>query len=158
MWEESAERYSIASMTAPSVPFTAFTEAARQAVVLARGDAYALGQERLGTEHLLLGLLGVQDGLAAQVLSSFDVTPEVVRDGPRASQRRSGGSVATTASTKVRPPGRASTRGWRLRFVSASLRSESRQLVAGWATKRQPAWCPARTVAAGFNPRRRSRK
>lgn len=67
-------------MTAPSVPFTAFTEAARQAVVLARGDAYALGHERLGTEHLLLGLLGVQEGLAAQVLSSFAVTPEVVRD------------------------------------------------------------------------------
>jgi ATP-dependent Clp protease ATP-binding subunit ClpC len=55
------------------VPITAFTETARWAVVLARSEAHGLGQDRLGTEHLLLGLLGVEEGLAARVLGSFEV-------------------------------------------------------------------------------------
>lgn len=80
MWEDSEQRYSIASLAAPSVPITAFTETAREAIVLARAEAHGLGQDRLGTEHLLLGLLGVEDGLAARVLGSFDATADMVRD------------------------------------------------------------------------------
>jgi ATP-dependent Clp protease ATP-binding subunit ClpC len=37
-------------------------------------------EHRLGTEHLLLGLLCVEDGLAARVLGSFDATADMVRD------------------------------------------------------------------------------
>jgi ATP-dependent Clp protease ATP-binding subunit ClpC len=80
VWEESEQRYAVASLTAPSVPMTAFTEEAREAVVLARECAHARGDERVGTEHLLIGLLDVEEGLAASVLGSLGVTVDEVRD------------------------------------------------------------------------------
>jgi ATP-dependent Clp protease ATP-binding subunit ClpC len=78
--KDSERRYSIASRAAPSVPITAFTEQAREAVVLAQAAANVLDQDGLSTEHLLLGLLSVKDGLASRVLGSFDVTAELVRN------------------------------------------------------------------------------
>lgn len=80
MWEEREQRYGVASLTAPSVPIMAFTEEAREAVVLARAHAHARGDDRVGTEHLLLGLLDVSEGLAASVLGSLGVTVDAVRD------------------------------------------------------------------------------
>jgi ATP-dependent Clp protease ATP-binding subunit ClpC len=60
--------------------FERFTEPARQVVVLAQDEArYALKHSYIGTEHLLLGLLRYEDGLAAQVLHSLDITIERVR-------------------------------------------------------------------------------
>jgi ATP-dependent Clp protease ATP-binding subunit ClpA len=59
--------------------FERFTERARQVVVLAQLEARALRHNYIGTEHLLLGLLREQEGLAARVLASFDVTVEEVR-------------------------------------------------------------------------------
>ena len=79
MWEESEQRYTVASMTAPSVPITAFTEEAREAVVLARAHAHARGEDRVGTEHLLLGLLDVSEDIAASVLGALGVTVDAVR-------------------------------------------------------------------------------
>jgi ATP-dependent Clp protease ATP-binding subunit ClpC len=79
VWEESERRYAVASLTAPSVPITAFTEEAREAVVLARAHAHARGKDRVGTEHLLLGLLDVSEGIAASVLGALGVTIDAVR-------------------------------------------------------------------------------
>ena len=59
--------------------FERFTERARQVVVLAQDEARALKHNYIGTEHLLLGLLREEEGLAARVLESFDVTVEEVR-------------------------------------------------------------------------------
>jgi ATP-dependent Clp protease ATP-binding subunit ClpC len=59
--------------------FERFTERARQVVVLAQDEARSLRHNYIGTEHLLLGLLREQEGLAARVLESFDVTVEEVR-------------------------------------------------------------------------------
>jgi ATP-dependent Clp protease ATP-binding subunit ClpC len=59
--------------------FERFTERARQAVVLAQDEARALKHNYIGTEHLLLGLLREQEGLAARVLASLGVTTEEVR-------------------------------------------------------------------------------
>jgi ATP-dependent Clp protease ATP-binding subunit ClpC len=59
--------------------FERFTERARQVIVLAQDEALALKHNYIGTEHLLLGLLRDQDGLAARVLESFDVAIEEVR-------------------------------------------------------------------------------
>jgi ATP-dependent Clp protease ATP-binding subunit ClpC len=59
--------------------FERFTERARQVVVLAQDEARALRHDYIGTEHILLGLLREQEGLAARVLESFDVTVEDVR-------------------------------------------------------------------------------
>jgi ATP-dependent Clp protease ATP-binding subunit ClpA len=59
--------------------FERFTERARQVVVLAQEEARRLGHDYIGTEHLLLGLLREQEGLAVRVLESLDVTVEEVR-------------------------------------------------------------------------------
>jgi hypothetical protein len=129
-WKESAERYAIASLTAPSVPITAFTEPARQAVVLARGEAHTLGQDGAGTEHLLLGfgLLGVSNatsGLTNQGSRRQPVTTTVrTSPAPRATTQ--------AAATPPWPPRRRS--GSHGRALAADrralgFRAEERPLV-----------------------------
>jgi ATP-dependent Clp protease ATP-binding subunit ClpC len=59
--------------------FERFTERARQVVVLAQDEARALKHNYIGTEHILLGLLREEEGVAASVLESLDVTVEEVR-------------------------------------------------------------------------------
>ncbi len=59
--------------------FERFTERARQVVVLAQDEARALKHNYIGTEHILLGLLREEEGLAARVLDSLDITVEDVR-------------------------------------------------------------------------------
>src|SRR5580698_4565006 len=59
--------------------FERFTERARQVVVLAQEEARTLKHNYIGTEHILLGLLREEEGLAARVLESLDVTVERVR-------------------------------------------------------------------------------
>src|SRR5437773_9266198 len=59
--------------------FERFTERARQVVVLAQDEARALKHNYIGTEHILLGLLREEEGLAARVLDSLDITAEEVR-------------------------------------------------------------------------------
>src|SRR3979490_2315309 len=51
-------------------------ERARQVVVLAQDEARALRHNYIGTEHLLLGLLRQEEGVAARVLESLGVTLE----------------------------------------------------------------------------------
>ena len=59
--------------------FERFTERARQVVVFAQVEARALKHNYIGTEHLLLGLLREERGVAAKVLESLDITVEEVR-------------------------------------------------------------------------------
>ena len=59
--------------------FESFTERARQVVVLAQEEARILKHNYIGTEHILLGLLREEEGLAARVLESLDITVERVR-------------------------------------------------------------------------------
>ena len=59
--------------------FERFTGRARQVVVLAQDEARALNHDYIGTEHILLGLLREEEGLAARVLESLDVTVDDVR-------------------------------------------------------------------------------
>jgi ATP-dependent Clp protease ATP-binding subunit ClpC len=59
--------------------FERFTERARQVVVLAQDEARTLKHDHVGAEHLLLGLLREQEGMAAKALESFDITLERVR-------------------------------------------------------------------------------
>ncbi|HXR13733.1 MAG TPA: Clp protease N-terminal domain-containing protein [Solirubrobacteraceae bacterium] len=59
--------------------FERFTEDARQVVVLAQEEARTLRHNYIGTEHILLGLLREQEGLAARVLESLEVSIERVR-------------------------------------------------------------------------------
>jgi ATP-dependent Clp protease ATP-binding subunit ClpC len=59
--------------------FERFTERARQVVVLAQDESRALGHDYIGTEHLLLGLLREEQGLAARLLTAVGITLEDVR-------------------------------------------------------------------------------
>jgi ATP-dependent Clp protease ATP-binding subunit ClpC len=59
--------------------FERFTERARQVVVLAQDEARTLKHNYIGTEHILLGLLSEEEGLAARVLDTLDITVEEVR-------------------------------------------------------------------------------
>ncbi|MHB1412585.1 MAG: ATP-dependent Clp protease ATP-binding subunit [Thermoleophilia bacterium] len=59
--------------------FERFTERARQVVVLAQEEARGLKHNYIGTEHLLLGLLREEEGIAAQVLITLEVTLDEVR-------------------------------------------------------------------------------
>src|SRR4026209_2226980 len=59
--------------------FERFTERARQVVVLAQEEARTLKHNYIGTKHILLGLLREEEGLAARVLESLDITVERVR-------------------------------------------------------------------------------
>src|SRR5215211_1489235 len=79
-------RKSVLGNTRPEEPdeesrilFERFTERARQVVVLAQEEARTLKHNYIGTEHILLGLLREEEGLAARVLESLDITVERVR-------------------------------------------------------------------------------
>jgi uncharacterized protein with PIN domain len=56
-----------------------FTERARQVIVLAQDESRTLKHNYIGTEHILLGLLREEEGLAARVLDTLDITVEEVR-------------------------------------------------------------------------------
>ena len=64
--------------------FERFTERARQVVVLAQDEARALRDDHIGTEHLLLGLMREEPGVAARVLGEAGLDVDVVRDRIRA--------------------------------------------------------------------------
>src|ERR671938_451146 len=77
--------------------FERFTERARQVVVLAQEEARTLKHNYIGTEHILLGLVRENEGVAARILLDFDADSEKIRNevirmlsGPGG--RRQGGS------------------------------------------------------------------
>ena len=59
--------------------FERFTDRARRTVVAAQDEARLLGHNHIGSEHLLLGLLDVQGGVALHVLESAGITAEAAR-------------------------------------------------------------------------------
>lgn len=74
--------------------FERFTDRARRVVVYAQDEAKTLEHNYIGTEHLLLGLLREEEGIAAQALASFSVTVEAVREHVvRETSRGNGASV-----------------------------------------------------------------
>jgi ATP-dependent Clp protease ATP-binding subunit ClpC len=59
--------------------FERFTERARQVIVLAQDEAKAMKHSYIGTEHILLGLLREEHGLAARVLDEAGIDIANVR-------------------------------------------------------------------------------
>jgi hypothetical protein len=62
-----------------SAMFERFTERARHVVVLAQDEARAFKHNYIGTEHILLGLVREEEGLAARMLESLGISVEEVR-------------------------------------------------------------------------------
>jgi ATP-dependent Clp protease ATP-binding subunit ClpC len=59
--------------------FERFTDRARRVVVLAQEEARLLDHNYIGTEHLLLGLIQEQEGVAASALVAMGVELQTVR-------------------------------------------------------------------------------
>src|SRR5258705_12491332 len=59
--------------------FDKFTERARRVLTLAQEEAQRFNHNYIGTEHLLLGLVRVEDGVAARVLANLGVELNKVR-------------------------------------------------------------------------------
>jgi ATP-dependent Clp protease ATP-binding subunit ClpC len=64
----------------PMAHLTNFTAKARKALHDAVAMARRNGQEQVGTEHVLAGVLGAGENLAIQVLLSLDIDPDAIRD------------------------------------------------------------------------------
>ena len=60
--------------------FERFTPPARQVLVHAQEEARTLGHPAVGTEHVLLGLLRAEEGVAANALSSIGLVTDRVRE------------------------------------------------------------------------------
>jgi ATP-dependent Clp protease ATP-binding subunit ClpC len=60
--------------------FERFTERARRVVVLSQEESRLLSHNYIGTEHLLLGLLAEQEGIAARALESLNVTLDAAQE------------------------------------------------------------------------------
>lgn len=59
--------------------FDKFTNRAKQVIKLAKKEAQRLNHNYLGTEHVLLGLLKLGQGIAVNVLRNFNLDYEIVR-------------------------------------------------------------------------------
>jgi hypothetical protein len=62
------------------VKFSRFTDRAKRAVIAARQEAIRRRHDRVLPEHLALGLLHEQEGLAARAIAGLGVSPEAVRE------------------------------------------------------------------------------
>jgi ATP-dependent Clp protease ATP-binding subunit ClpC len=56
-----------------------FTERARKSIVLAQEEAQRLGNNYIGTEHLLLGIISEGESVAAKVLENLGISLQKVR-------------------------------------------------------------------------------
>lgn len=56
-----------------------FTSRARRVIVLATEEARNRGQEVIGPEHLLMGILKDRDGMAVKVLERLGIEPDALR-------------------------------------------------------------------------------
>ena len=61
--------------------FNRFTERANKVLNLAQDEAKRLKASKIGTEHLLLGLVREGEGIAAKALAAANVTPEMIEKG-----------------------------------------------------------------------------
>lgn len=67
------------AVTARTAKFWEFTDRAYRAVTLAETEAIRLDHNYIGTEHLLLAVLGIDDAVAAKVLTRLGVSAPEAR-------------------------------------------------------------------------------
>ena len=84
--------------------FEKFSEAARRVLSLAQEEAQRFDHNYIGTEHILLGLVRENDGVAAKVLSSLGVELSKVRSAVEfiigRGERSSAGEIGLTPRAK----------------------------------------------------------
>ena len=88
--------------------FDRFTERAKISLTLAQEEARRFRHDHLGTEHLLLGLVREEEGIAAQALNASDVNLPKLRAGVESVVGR--GDSDSARSGLLRDPRRRSKR------------------------------------------------
>ena len=123
--EETVKKGKAAAAAGPDLPYTS---RAKKVLELAMTEARELNHSYVGTEHLLLGLLREEKGIAAQVLTDAGVNLEQSRAetlrllGSDMPQARAGGE--RRAASRARPPSpRRSPRRRRSTTSAATSRS-----------------------------------
>ena len=87
-----------------------FTPRAKKVLEYAVEEAQHMGHSYVGTEHLLLGLIREEEGVAARVLENLGLRLEVVREevlnllGEGQSQQQQGGAPQAPTRTKSKTP------------------------------------------------------
>src|SRR5437762_8871262 len=74
--EETLKKGKAGQARGPDLPYTS---RAKKVLELAMSEATGIHHSYVGTEHLLLGLLAEEKGIAAHVLHSVDVTLDMAR-------------------------------------------------------------------------------
>lgn len=110
-------------ITAPDLPYTS---RAKKSLEFAMVEARELGYTYIGTEHLLLGLLREETGIAAQTLLAAGVTPAILR----AEVVRSRG-----ASTGASPGGAATGRSYAVAVTVVIEHADGRLVAAKFADR-----------------------
>lgn len=77
---EEAVSHLASSTSALDSPQLSFTTVTKQALESAVDQANHLEHRYIGTEHLLLGLIGQPDSSVIRILDQFGVKPDTVRD------------------------------------------------------------------------------
>jgi ATP-dependent Clp protease ATP-binding subunit ClpC len=95
---ESGVAYRTDTMVLGEIPLN---QEARSALNYAMDEARRMNHSYIGTEHLLLGLLREESGLASQVLLSLGVDTDIVRNE---TIRLLGGEVGQKSKTKSKTP------------------------------------------------------
>jgi ATP-dependent Clp protease ATP-binding subunit ClpC len=89
-------------MVTGQIPFTA---TAKQVLELALREAIGLGHTYIGTEHILLGLVSLNDGAVAQILLDLGTAPDKVRRETIRMLSAAGGAISSPGRPGERPPG-----------------------------------------------------
>jgi hypothetical protein len=119
-WSEIGGALGVSKQAAQQRPtpaaFERFTDLNRHSIVLAQEAARAHKHDFIGTEHILLGLLGEPRGLAYQVLVARAASEQVIRDAieetmPPAGKKALRGHIAFRPESKeaIEQARRAST-------------------------------------------------
>ena len=105
--EETVKKGKAAQATGPDLPYTS---RAKKVLELAMAEARELNHSYVGTEHLLLGLLREEKGIAAQVLTDAGVNLDAARAEtlrilgtempPASASGQQGGSTPQTSMPK----------------------------------------------------------
>jgi ATP-dependent Clp protease ATP-binding subunit ClpA len=110
----------------PAPTFERFTQRARHVMAESSQAATSLGDDYVGTEHLLLALFTEPEGLAAQALAAMDVSEDTVRAAIRAAGDRGAGqdepSATGTAAAGALAAATSAAAGARPRFSGPAKR------------------------------------
>jgi Clp amino terminal domain, pathogenicity island component len=86
-------------------PLERFTERAKRVLTLSQAEAEAAGRAYIDTEHVLLGLLAEEDGIAARALRALGVEQAAVREAVG----RGAGEAGTSTEPQIIPTSRVRT-------------------------------------------------